>query len=177
MRATAANISLRQGVVVKISPRRSDLLCCSSPEGLRWPQLELERRRLPRVSAQAGTCSHPALARLRGREIDRPCWNERKGSCPLRLFILISVAIAAALTLAACGRDGPPLPPPGPEVQPAPTAQAAPPALMPGSTAGGPVASGPAGQETATKNGFDLLGNPVAPPGQKKSFLLDPLLQ
>ena len=32
-------------------------------------------------------------------------------------------------------------------------------------------------QETAQKNGFDAHGNPVAPPGQKKPFLLDPLLQ
>jgi hypothetical protein len=29
----------------------------------------------------------------------------------------------------------------------------------------------------AQKTGFDANGNPIAPPGQKKSFLLDPLLQ
>jgi len=27
------------------------------------------------------------------------------------------------------------------------------------------------------KNSFDVQGNPVAPPGQKKPFILDPLLQ
>ena len=32
-------------------------------------------------------------------------------------------------------------------------------------------------QETIAKTGFDSHGNPVATPGQKKPFLLDPLLQ
>jgi hypothetical protein len=32
-------------------------------------------------------------------------------------------------------------------------------------------------QDTALKNGFDSQGNPVATPGQKRPFLLDPLLQ
>jgi len=32
-------------------------------------------------------------------------------------------------------------------------------------------------QTTAAKTGFDANGNPIAPPGQKKSFLLDPILQ
>jgi hypothetical protein len=49
--------------------------------------------------------------------------------------------------------------------------------VAPASSVGGPVVQGPAAQETAMKNGFDAYGNPVAPPGQKKSFLLDPLLQ
>jgi hypothetical protein len=31
-------------------------------------------------------------------------------------------------------------------------------------------------QETAPKTGFDAQGNPVAPPGPKRSFFLDPLL-
>jgi predicted small lipoprotein YifL len=87
---------------------------------------------------------------------------------------------AAAFGLAACGRAGPLELPPGPALtQPESTAAAAPtaPPGAPASTVGGPVASGPTAQETAQKNGFDAFGNPVAPPGQKKSFLLDPLLQ
>ena len=32
-------------------------------------------------------------------------------------------------------------------------------------------------QDTAMKTGFDAQGNPVAAPGQKRSFILDPLLQ
>jgi predicted small lipoprotein YifL len=90
-------------------------------------------------------------------------------------FALVLLS-AAAFGLAACGRNGPLEPPPGPAVGVAPSAAAAPPS-GPGSIISGPVASGPTAQETAQKNGFDTLGNPVAPPGQKKSFLLDFLLQ
>jgi len=84
----------------------------------------------------------------------------------------------AALTLAACGRYGPLEPPPGPAVGATPTASAAPnspppPALGPN----GPGAPGPNSPEVAQKNGFDAYGNPVAPPGTKKSFPLDFLLQ
>jgi hypothetical protein len=32
-------------------------------------------------------------------------------------------------------------------------------------------------QELAAKTGFDRNGNPVAPQGPNKSFILDPLLQ
>jgi hypothetical protein len=32
-------------------------------------------------------------------------------------------------------------------------------------------------QDTAAKSGFDIQGNPVATPGQKRSFILDPLLR
>jgi hypothetical protein len=35
----------------------------------------------------------------------------------------------------------------------------------------------PQSHEDAQKNGFDAEGNPVASPGQKKSFPLDFLLQ
>jgi hypothetical protein len=93
------------------------------------------------------------------------------------VFAVVALA-AAAVVLAACGRNGQPLPPPGPAVaQPPPAAAAAPPGA-PAATSGGSAASGPTTQETAAqKNGFDLFGNPVAPPGQKKTFLLDPLLQ
>ena len=94
----------------------------------------------------------------------------------LRLAIALALFGAAAMGLAACGRAGPPLPPPGPAVEPAPTVQAAPP-VAPSASIGGPVASGPTAQEMAQKNGFDAFGNPVAPAGQKKSFPLDFLLQ
>ncbi len=95
-----------------------------------------------------------------------------------RLNVALSLALlgAAAFGLTACGRAGPLEPPPGPAVGVQPTATAAPP-MGPASIIGGPSASGPTTQETAAKNGFDAYGNPVAPPGQKKSFLLDPLLQ
>jgi len=86
-------------------------------------------------------------------------------------FALI-VLTAAAFALSACGRNGPPLPPPG--STPAPTTSAAPPGGTPPN--GAAAANGPTSQQTAQKNGFDMFGNPVAPPGQKKSFLLDPLL-
>jgi predicted small lipoprotein YifL len=107
---------------------------------------------------------------------------EAPGERPLvhdRLSVAFALALlgAAVFGLAACGRAGPLELPPGPALtQPAPTAQAMPP-VAPASSVGGPVAQGPSAQETAMKNGFDAYGNPVAPPGQKKSFLLDPLLQ
>ena len=91
----------------------------------------------------------------------------------LNVAFALAVLTAAALMLAACGRNGPPLPPPG--STPAPMASTTPP---PGtSPAGAAAANGPTSQQTAQKNGFDMVGNPVAPPGQKKTFLLDPLLQ
>jgi hypothetical protein len=40
---------------------------------------------------------------------------------------------------------------------------------------GTPVPGSP--EDGALKTGFDSQGNPVSPPGQKKSFILDPLLQ
>jgi len=79
---------------------------------------------------------------------------------------------AAAFGLTACGRAGPLELPPGPAVGASPTASAAPAASL-----AAPVANGPLTQEAAQKNGFDAYGNPVAPAGQKKPFLLDFLLQ
>ena len=94
----------------------------------------------------------------------------------LRFVFSLAALVAAVLTLAACGRNGPPLPPPGPvAAEPPPAAATVTPAGTPASTFGGPA--GPTAQETAQKNGFDIFGNPVAPPGQKKTFPLDPLLQ
>jgi Prokaryotic lipoprotein-attachment site len=95
---------------------------------------------------------------------------------PLRVGLTLALLGAAALTLAACGRAGPLEPPPGPAVGVSPTASGAPP-LAPASLVGPPAASGPISQETAQKNGFDAYGNPVAPPGEKKSFPLDFLLR
>jgi hypothetical protein len=92
----------------------------------------------------------------------------------LGVALALPVLTAAALTLAACGRNGPPLPPPGPQAQAAPAATAPPPGAAASPAA---AATGTQAQQTAQKNGFDIFGNAVAPPGQKKSFLLDPLLQ
>jgi predicted small lipoprotein YifL len=95
-----------------------------------------------------------------------------------RLSAAVAVVVlgAAAFGLAACGRNGPLEPPPGPAAGVSPTASAVPPAA-PASVIGGPAGNGPSAQETAMKTGFDAYGNPVAPAGQKKSFILDPLLQ
>jgi len=81
--------------------------------------------------------------------------------------ILLALAGIAALGLSACGRAGPLELPPGPAVTPAPSAQL----TMPD---GSPTPGSP--QDAALKEGFDAQGNPVAAPGQKKSFILDPLL-
>jgi predicted small lipoprotein YifL len=81
------------------------------------------------------------------------------GLIPDRLTFAL---IGAALALSACGRAGPLEPPPGPAVVPTSSTQLAQPDGSP--------------QETAPKTGFDTHGNPVAPPGQKRSFFLDFLL-
>jgi hypothetical protein len=94
----------------------------------------------------------------------------------LRAGFALALLGAAAFTLAACGRAGPPEPPPGPAFGAPPATSAAPPAA-PSSIIGGPTANGPVSHETAQRNGFDSYGNPVAPPSEKKSFFLDFLLQ
>jgi len=78
----------------------------------------------------------------------------------------IIAAGIAGLGLSACGRAGPLELPPGPAA--APSAQLT-------SPDGSPVPG--SAQDTALKSGFDAQGNPVATPGQKRSFILDPLLQ
>jgi predicted small lipoprotein YifL len=88
----------------------------------------------------------------------------------LRPQIMLIAAGIATLALAGCGRNGPLELPPGPAV-PAPQANTAP-LTYPDGT---PV---PASQQyTAAKTGFDQYGRPVAAPGERKSFILDPLLQ
>jgi predicted small lipoprotein YifL len=84
----------------------------------------------------------------------------------LRVRIAFAMAGLAALGLSACGRAGPLELPPGPAT-PAPTAQL--------SSDGTPVSGSP--QDTAMRTGFDARGNPVATTGQKRPFVLDPLLQ
>jgi predicted small lipoprotein YifL len=93
----------------------------------------------------------------------------------LRAVFALALLGAAALTLAACGRAGPLEPPPGPAVV-SPTAAAAPPS-SPSSLIGAPASGAPVTHETAQRNGFDAYGNPVAPPGEKRSFFLDFLVQ
>jgi len=91
----------------------------------------------------------------------------------VRAGLALALLAAAAVTLAACGRAGQLEPPPGPAVGVSPTASAGPP---PSSSLLGPPAA-PVTHEAAQKNGFDAYGNPVAPPGEKRSFFLDFLLQ
>ena len=95
-----------------------------------------------------------------------------------RSILVLGMAAVAALSLSACGRNGSLEIPPGPiGFQPAPAALSAPP---PGPVASAPAdaaAAQPTSQETIAKTGFDPHGNPAATPGQKKPFLLDPLLQ
>jgi predicted small lipoprotein YifL len=78
------------------------------------------------------------------------------------------LGIAAALALAGCGRAGPLGPPPGPA---APVASSAPLRQPDGSPVPGSA------EDNSAKTGFDQYGNPVATPGQKRPFILDPLLQ
>jgi predicted small lipoprotein YifL len=80
------------------------------------------------------------------------------------------------MALAACGRVGPLEPPPGPAISP--SASALPPPSVAGAAPPDPYSPNTAAaQEKAQKSGFDIYGNPVAPTGQQKSFLLDFLLQ
>jgi predicted small lipoprotein YifL len=81
-------------------------------------------------------------------------------------IVLLGMAAAAALSLSACGRNGALEMPPGPAFQPAPA-----------DTSGAPPGAPLPPQDTIARTGFDIHGNPAATPGQKKPFLLDPLLQ
>jgi predicted small lipoprotein YifL len=83
--------------------------------------------------------------------------------------VALFAALAGVLALSACGREGPLELPPGP-------APAAPAATSPLRSPDGTAAPG-SPQDTAMKNGFDAQGNPVAAAGQKRPFILDPLLQ
>jgi predicted small lipoprotein YifL len=86
----------------------------------------------------------------------------------IRLVVFPALALVAVLSLSGCGREGPLEPPPGP----APGAPQSSQLTLPdGSPAPGSA------QDTALKNGFDAQGSPVAAAGQKRPFILDPLLQ
>ena len=97
----------------------------------------------------------------------------------LRAGFVLAVLGAAAFSLAACGRAGPPEPPPGPAFSSYP-----PPAAAPAAAPAAPLAPPGSNEdirekqyEKAVQNGFDRNGNPVAPPSERKSFFLDFLLQ
>jgi predicted small lipoprotein YifL len=94
--------------------------------------------------------TRPALARM-ARPVRGP-------AATLLVVILVTAG------LAGCGRKGPLDPPPGAAL------------TTPAHTAAQHHPAG-AAQDEAARNGFDTQGNPVAPPGQKKSFILDPLLR
>jgi predicted small lipoprotein YifL len=92
--------------------------------------------------------------------------------------LALAAAVAAALSLAACGRKGELELPPGPATQP-PVAAApvSPTSLMPNYGASGQPATQQQQDAAAVKNGFDSRGNPVATPSAQKSFILDPILR
>jgi predicted small lipoprotein YifL len=113
----------------------------------------------PGLMSEYGLCECYACSRRLAKPQAHRVTIERG----LGLVLLIN----AALALSACGRAGPLEPPPGPAVVPPSSTQLIQPDLPP---PGSP-------QETAAKTGFDAQGNPVAPQGLKRSFLLDPLLQ
>ena len=91
-------------------------------------------------------------------------------------------AVVVGLGLSACGRAGAPELPPGPAIQAVPSASSSPaPSPIAAApevpAAAGAPGSAAAAQNVAARTGFDAEGHPAAPPGQKKPFLLDPLLQ
>jgi len=88
---------------------------------------------------------------------------------------LVLAVTAAALCLAGCGRKGELELPPGPATQPpVAAAPAGPSSFLPSSRG---TLTQQQQDATAVKNGFDAQGNPVATPGERKSFVLDPLLR
>ena len=106
---------------------------------------------------------------------------------------MLALLGVAAVSLAACGRNGPPELPPGPMFDSsysppgaaramavqgaAPAAPAAPaPAAAP-APPGSPENLRERQYENTAQNGFDKSGNPVAGQSQNKSFFLDFLLQ
>lgn len=95
----------------------------------------------------------------------------------LRAGFVLAVLGVAAVSLAACGRAGPPELPPGPVFSSYPPPAAAPAPLAPAAPPGSPEDLREKQYEKAAQNGFDRSGNPVAPQSQNKSFFLDFLLQ
>jgi hypothetical protein len=88
----------------------------------------------------------------------------------LRAGFVLALLGTTAFSVAACGRNGPPEPPPGPLFSSYPPPAAAP--------AGPAIAdAAPAAPGQAQQRGFDAYGNPVAPASERKSFFLDFILQ
>jgi predicted small lipoprotein YifL len=83
-------------------------------------------------------------------------------------------ALAVALLLAGCGRKGPLDPPPGSGLQSGAPVQAPPPAAGPAGLTGPGGLAGP--PVRGARQDFDENGRPIAPPGEKKHFFLDWLL-
>jgi predicted small lipoprotein YifL len=133
-----------------MSPRRYDVIVLVGFWGI---VLSCDRFVFPLIPAPVGIQRWvPAFAGTNG------------GVRELSLVLLIG----AGLALSACGRVGPLEPPPGPAAGPASRAQLTQP--------DGSPAPGSA-QDTAAKSGFDVQGNPIATPSQKRTFILDPLLR
>jgi predicted small lipoprotein YifL len=110
-----------------------------------------------------------------------PASGDASGEGPLaryRLRFGFFVVAAAALALAGCGRKGDLELPPGPATQP-PVAAAplGPSSFLPAYGTPGAPTTQQQEDAAAVKSGFDSHGNPVAGPGAKKSFILDPILQ
>ena len=118
-------------------------------------------------------CGHNVAARVRSDKMvaGRPVGGRILSRVRLRIprAVALFAALAGVLALAGCGREGPLELPPGP----APATPAATSQLR--SPDGTPAPGSP--QDTAVKTGFDAQGNPVAAAGQKRPFILDPLLQ
>ena len=93
----------------------------------------------------------------------------------LRAGFALAVLGVAAVTLAACGRAGPPERPPGPALSSDLPPAAAP--LAPPAPPGSAEDMRDKQYEKAAQNGFDRSNNPVAPPSERRSFFLDFLLQ
>jgi hypothetical protein len=154
------------------APRWSAKLLIEQSSG--YP-LAFDRRKSWLAPAQAGTRFVASVRR------SAPAFPGAGGSRALALAFVV----VASLALSACGRNGAPELPPGPAVPAVPSAAngvpAAPPVAAAPSevpaAAGAPPNPAATSQAVAEKTGFDSEGNPVAAPGQKRPFLLDPLLR
>jgi predicted small lipoprotein YifL len=93
----------------------------------------------------------------------------------LRAGFALALLGFAAVALAACGRAGPPELPPGPVFSSYPQAAAAP--VAPPAPPGSAEDIREKQYEKSVQNGFDRNSNPVAPPSERRSFILDFLLQ
>ena len=98
----------------------------------------------------------------------------------LRAGFVVAALGFVAVSLAGCGRAGPPELPPGPVFSSYQPPAAAPPAAAQAAPPAAPGSNEDMREkqyEKAAQNGFDRNGNPVAPPSERKSFILDFLLQ